>query len=255
MSAVVMPQLKLAGETHKGCVRQHNEDNFFYVDLYPGYVLAAVADGVGGHAGGEVASYLCCHRMILDWKALFREHANPPDSLLARLLAESLQKANLDIFRANYEKKHVMPMCTTVAAAVFTPRMVIVAHVGDSRVYCLNNKKIRQLTIDHTVENELIEQGITDPAALPGSHVISKALGSQLEIKPEMHSYFRSAQDRYLICSDGLSSCWSDWEIADVLAFSPTPRAANDQFIRTTLRRGAMDNVTVVSIFPETANI
>ena len=251
MSAVSMPQLKAAGETHKGCVRRQNEDNFFYIALYPGYLLAAVADGVGGHSGGEIASYLCCHRMMLDWKALFREHSAPPESLQGKLLIESIQKANLDIFRANYEQKRPIPMCTTVAAAVFTPSMVIVAHMGDSRVYCLHKHKLRQLTVDHTVENEMIEQGITDPELLPGSHVISRALGTNLQIKPELHTYFRAPGDRYLLCSDGLSCCWGESEIARVLSSSPTPRAANDLFIRNTLRRGAVDNVSIVSVFPE----
>ena len=74
MSLATMPLLYAAGESHVGCVRRLNEDNFCYVSLFRGYLLAAVADGVGGHTGGDIASYLCCHRLMLDWKNLFKEH-------------------------------------------------------------------------------------------------------------------------------------------------------------------------------------
>lgn len=246
-----MPNLCAAGETHVGCVRRHNEDNFFYISLYQGYLLAAVADGVGGHMSGDVASYLCCHRLMLDWKKLFQSTPEPPDALLARFVCESLQRANLDIWSANYEHRNELPMCTTAAVAVFTPRMVIVAHVGDSRVYCLRNKICRQLTVDHTLQNELCEKGLADPQNLPGSHIISRAVGGGKILTSELHSYFRSPDDRYLLCSDGLTNCWRDDEIGNVLQHSATPRAANDRFIRDTLRRGAGDNVTVLSVFPE----
>ena len=242
-------EFNIAGESHKGCVREANEDNFCYVSLYPGYLLAAVADGVGGHTGGDIASYLCCHRLILDWKELFREQSNPPDAFLARFLAESIQRANWDICSANYEKKNRLPMCTTVAAAVFTPDMVIAAHVGDSRIYCCRNGVCRQITVDHTVQNELMEQGVTNPSLVPGAHVISQALGASGRVKPEIHTYFRNPSDRYLLCTDGLTYCWSEQEIGRNLMQSPTPRAANDKFICNTLFRGAGDNITVISIF------
>lgn len=251
MSAEAMPQLIAAGETHQGCVRRHNEDNFFFMSLFPGYCIAAVTDGVGGHSGGEVASYLCCHRLLTDAKKFFKNDPAPDDAAAGRFLVESVLRANKDIYAANRERKRPIPMCTTLAVTLFTPQIVIVVHVGDSRVYCLRNNSALQLTVDHTVQNELVESGVTDPDQLPGSHVISKAVGPDFHLKPEIHTYFRKKDDKYLLCSDGLTCYWSDQEIAEVLKNASTPRQANDRFIRDTLRKGAADNITVVSVFPE----
>ena len=251
MSAEKMPQLIAAGESHMGCVRTHNEDNFFCMSLYPGYCFAGVADGVGGHSGGEQASYLCCHRLMLDWKELFKHHTEPDESVIASFLMNSVKQANSDITGINrVNKKKHNPMCTTLAAAVFTPSMVIVVHVGDSRLYCQRKDVCRLLTIDHTVQNELTEQGVTDAAQLPGAHVISKAIGTDRYLKPEIHTYFRTPEDRFLFCTDGLSNTMLDSEISSILSVSSDPRQANDRFIREALRRRANDNVTVVSVFP-----
>ena len=249
MTAAALPQLYAAGESHVGCVRHHNEDNFCYISLYPGYLLAAVADGVGGHVGGEMASYLCCHRLLLDWKELFKNSSAPGNAEAAGFLDRAIKAANTDIYSANLESRHFRPMCTTVAAAVFTPDMVLVAHVGDSRVYCCRGKSFRQLTVDHTLLNEMHEKGVTDAAQLPGAHVISRALGGHSFVKVELHSYFHHLGDRFLLCSDGLSGCWHDVEIARTLTEASSPREASGIFVRETLRRGALDNVTAVTVF------
>lgn len=251
MSAEKMPQLLAVGESHMGCVRAHNEDNFFCISLYPGYCFAGVADGVGGHSAGEQASYLCCHRLMLDWKEFFKHNSTPDEAAIAAFLMASVKRANSDITGINrVQKKKYNPMCTTLAAAVFTPGMVIVIHVGDSRLYCCRQNSCRLLTIDHTVQNELTEQGVTDLSQLPGSHVISKAIGTDRYLKPEIHTYFRTPEDRFLFCTDGLSNIMADNEIKDILSGCSEPRQANDRLIREALRRRANDNVTVVSVFP-----
>lgn len=250
MTCSLMPPLAVAGESNRGCVRSHNEDNFCYVSLHHNYLMAAVADGVGGYSGGEVASYLCCHRLMLEWKKLFKSGHDPANSEIAGFLQHALTRANQDIYTANHEQKRSIPMCTTVAAAVFTPDMIITAHAGDSRIYCLRNGKCILLTVDHTVQNELLEQGKNNPDNIPGAHVISRALGAHSKLKLEMHSFFRNADDRFLLCSDGLTTYWSNQEIANVFAESSTPHECNDRLLRGTLCRGAADNVTVISILP-----
>ena len=251
MESNPMPRLIAAGESHKGCVRADNEDSFCLVSLQPDYLLAVVADGVGGYSGGEEASYLCCHRLLMDWKELFKRNAQPSDALLSRFAVESICRANSDIYRANLERKYREFMCTTVAMAVFSPQMVIVSHAGDSRVYCLHNHHCRQLTVDHTVQNYLTEQGIINDTNNPGAHVISKAVGAVRTVKPEIHTYFRSPEDRYMLCTDGLSNTWRMSDISHNLNSSASPRSATDRFIKGSLRRGAGDNVTVVCVFPE----
>lgn len=253
MSQDKMPELLAVGESHQGCVRSHNEDNYLCISNYGGYCFAAVADGVGGHSAGERASYLCCHRLMLEWKALFKSDPAPTDARITSFLMDSVILANKDITGLNrmLHKKH-HPMCTTLAAAVFTPQMVIVVHVGDSRVYCSRQNSFNLLTIDHTVQNELVEHGITAPEQLPSAHVISKAIGSDRYLKPELHTFFRTPQDRYLLCTDGLTNCLSNVEINKILAEAAAPRQAKDRLIRQTLMRGAADNVTVVAVFPKT---
>ncbi len=252
MASSPMPRLHAACESNNGCVRERNEDNFCCAVLPAGYLFAAVADGVGGHSGGDVASFLCCHRLLLDWKELVRDNPAPPDTVMPRFLVESIRGANSDIFRANFEQHKRMPMCTTVAAAVFTPQLVIAAHVGDSRLYCSRGSEIMQLTVDHTLLNEMAERGALRPnTPRPAANIISKAVGPQVRVKPEIHTYFRCPADRYLLCSDGLTSYWSDRELKQVLDAAATPREATGALIRETLRRGAADNVTVLCIFPE----
>ncbi len=253
MAHSTMPRLHAACESNNGSVREHNEDNFCCAAEPDGYLFAAVADGVGGHSGGEIASFLCCHRLLLDWKMLVRGSSSLPDTIMPRFLVDSIRGANSDIFRANFEQRKRVPMCTTVAAAVFTPQMVIAAHVGDSRLYCSRKDTIMQLTIDHTLLNELNEQGsLPSEYVRPAANIISKAVGPQVRIKPEIHTYFRCPNDRYLLCSDGLTSYLSDAEIKHILDRCATPREATNTLVRETLRRGAADNVTVVSIFPQT---
>ena len=246
-----MPQLHAACESNNGSVREHNEDNFCCAAEPEGYLFAAVADGVGGHSGGDIASFLCCHRLLLDWKALTRNNQVLPDTVMPRFLVDSIRGANADIFRANFEQHKRIPMCTTIAAVVFTPQLVIAAHVGDSRLYCSRKNTIMQLTIDHTLLNELNETGgLSADTVRPAANIISKAVGPQVRVKPEIHTYFRCPTDRYLLCSDGLTSYLTDNEITQILDRSVTPREATDVLIRETLRRGAADNVTVLCIFP-----
>ena len=247
-----LPLLWAAGESSNGCVRHHNEDNFCCIAAPSGYLFAAVADGVGGHSGGEIASFLCCHRLLLDWKELVRSGEELSDPRMGRFLFDSIVKANRDVVRTNIEQRRPLPMCTTVAAAVFTPQMVLAAHVGDSRIYCVRGDAIRQLTVDHTLRNELNELGIApEESKAPPQNIISQAVGLKVRLKPEVHSYFRAPDDRCLICSDGLFSCLSDQEIRETVLSSATPREATDRLIHATLRRGAADNVTVISIFPK----
>ena len=248
----VQPLLQAAGETSNGCVRHHNEDNFCCSAAPGGYLLAAVADGVGGHAGGEIASYLCCHRLLLDWKELFRVGGDVSDPRMARFLFETIVGANRDVVRTNIDQRRELPMCTTVAAALFTPQMVLAAHVGDSRIYCIQRGTIRQLTVDHTLRNDLNERGVTPAEGEePPLNIISQAVGLRVRLKPEVHSYFRCPDDRCLICSDGLFNCLSDQEILETVTAAATPREATDRLLRAALRRGASDNVTAISIFPQ----
>ena len=248
-----MPLLHAACESNNGCVRRHNEDNYCCITEPEGFLFAAVADGVGGHAGGEIASFLCCHRLLLEWKNLIGANRELPDTLMPRFLLEAIQTANSDIVKVNFEQHRAMPMCTTVAAAVFTPQMVIAAHAGDSRIYCFQeNRAVWQLTVDHTLRNELSERGEVPPdGGEPPANVISQAVGMRFKLRPEIHTYFRSPGDRYLLCSDGLTGALTDAEIGKAVEESRSPREATDNLIRATLRRGASDNVTVISIFPQ----
>ena len=247
-----LPHLRVAGETSCGCVRHHNEDNFCCTAGPDGFLLAAVADGVGGHAGGEIASFLCCHRLLLDWKEFFRTGKNISAPRLARLLFEAIVQANCDVVRTNIDQGRALPMCTTVAAAIFTPQMVLAAHVGDSRIYCVRRDTIRQLTVDHTLRNEMSEMGVTlKNGAEPPANIISQAVGLRSRLKPEVHTYFRCPDDRYLICSDGLFNCLDDQELREIVISGATPREATGRLLCASLRRGASDNVTAVCIFPQ----
>jgi protein phosphatase len=237
------------GNSDVGKVRTANEDSFDYDIFDDGTAWAVVCDGMGGVRGGQIASSLATE-MVGDKIRKCYNKLMPVYSF-ENIFLSTITTANVIVNDRSYTDTEFQGMGTTIAAAIVKDDQVCIAHVGDSRVYCLRNKICRQLTVDHTLQNELCEKGLADPQNLPGSHIISRAVRGGKILTPELHSYFRSPDDRYLLCSDGLTNCWRDDEIGKVIMQAETPRSATDTFIRGTLRKGAGDNVTVLCVFPE----
>lgn len=220
--------------TDVGCVRDHNEDSL--VVAPPLYV---VCDGMGGHAAGEVASEIAVR--VIENRA--PQHADVEE------LGRAVEEANLAIIRAAREGRGREGMGTTCTAAILEGERLVIAQVGDSRAYLLSKGRLQQLTRDHSLMANLIEAGhITKEEAKvhPQRSVITRALGSDPRMLPDLFELDVNPGDRLLICSDGLTTMLSDEEIAQLLARTADPQLCARQLVNAAIAAGGYDNVTVI---------
>jgi serine/threonine protein phosphatase PrpC len=241
--------------THPGKVRKSNQDAFGTVldwreklgltdeILQQRGHLFAVADGMGGHAAGEVASQIAIETLFT--KYYTGEWIDPKTTLAAAIVA-----ANRAIFEMAEAHAEMSGMGTTLVAAVYRPEYGLVANVGDSRAYLFRSGRIIQVTRDHSWVAEQVNSGILteeEAAHHPFRNVITRALGNEGQVEPEFFELPPLPGDTLLLCSDGLSNQVSDREMADILRAYPLDEAA-DRLVDLALERGAPDNVTLVLV-------
>ncbi|WP_460721438.1 PP2C family protein-serine/threonine phosphatase [Nocardia heshunensis] len=227
--------LRYAARSDRGLVRANNEDS-----VYAGARLLALADGMGGHAAGEVASQL----MIAALAHL--DDDEPGDDLLGKL-NRAVHEGNASIADQVEEEPELDGMGTTLTAILFAGRKLGLAHIGDSRAYMLRGGELAQITRDDTFVQSLVDEGRITPEQAhthPQRSLIMRALTGN-EIDPTLVVREARAGDRYLLCSDGLSDVVSDETIANTLREGTTDESA-DRLIELALRSGGPDNVTVV---------
>ncbi|NOY74755.1 MAG: Stp1/IreP family PP2C-type Ser/Thr phosphatase [Kiritimatiellaeota bacterium] len=242
----------VVADSHTGLIREKNEDSYLYrVAEDSRNTLVAVADGIGGHEGGDIASGLCMRMMATEW----RDGAFGNSTSVKRIsdfLRKNIKKANHHIFSINKSVKAQHPMGTTVVAAVLLAEKIIVAHAGDSRCYRLRNGMLTPLTEDHSYVAELVRNkliNIEDARNHPFSHIISRSVGPVEEVEVEVNVFNRKKRDRYLLCSDGLTAHLNDIEIETILYDSLTAYDATRSLIQASLRGGGEDNITVICVF------
>ncbi len=240
-----------AGLTDRGLVRSSNQDAFAVEDALQ---LWVVADGMGGHAGGDVASQLAVNSVVtrVRSRASTGEAAAPPASD-ERVLHEAIaaaQRAILDEARAHTELTGMGTTCVALTISRAPGPVATIAHVGDSRAYRLRGNRLEQLTQDHSVIDDYIKRGLVTPAQAfthPLRHVLSRALGSENGCDPDVGVHDLEDSDLILLCTDGLTKMIKDERIADVLL---RERAAPDQacqaLVQEALSHGGADNVTVI---------
>lgn len=239
------------GRSDIGFERKVNQDAFVTLDRLGFW---AVADGMGGHIGGEVAASTAiatvASRAELHAIALQQGQGEPRDFLLD--LIGQAQEAILT--RAKQESK-LKGMGTTIVTLIILPLpapTAFVAHVGDSRAYLFRSGILTPLTRDHTLIEKYMERGLLTPEAArshPERHVLTRALGMPSAAKPDLSSTELAASDMLLLCSDGLTKMLEDQDIQEVLARAKgDPLEACDALIAGALARGGEDNVTVVVV-------
>ncbi|MBC2590307.1 MULTISPECIES: PP2C family serine/threonine-protein phosphatase [Rhodococcus] len=227
--------LRYAARSDRGLVRSNNEDS-----VYAGARLLALADGMGGHAAGEVASQL----MIA---ALAHLDDDEPGGDLLGKLAAAVREGNAAIADQVEEEPELDGMGTTLTAILFAGSKLGLAHIGDSRAYLLRDGQLTQITRDDTFVQSLVDEGRITPEQAhshPQRSLIMRALTGS-EVEPTLTVREARAGDRYLICSDGLSDVVSDETIANTLSEGTQDECA-DRLIELALRSGGPDNVTVV---------
>ena len=228
-------QLHVAARTDPGLIRSNNEDSFFAGDR-----VLVVADGMGGHAAGEVAS-----RLVVEAIAPLDERAPSPD--LSEDLIAATRRGNAAIAGLVAEHPDLDGMGTTVTAVLFDGHRAALVHVGDSRAYLYRDGVLHQLTHDDTFVQSLVDEGrITEEQAHehPQRNLVLRAL-TGIDVDPSVAIRETHAGDRYLLCSDGLCGVVEAELIGDALA-DPNPNVAADTLIQLSLAAGAPDNVTVV---------
>jgi protein phosphatase len=248
--------LRAFGATDVGRKRKHNED---VVLVREDLALFAVADGAGGHQAGEVAAALAARSLSNYFGATVRTtHERPEFDRFgmpngARRLAAAVQKANRDVLEISRTHQQHRGMGSTVVAASFSPRsgLVHVAHVGDSRCYRFRAGQLEQLTQDHSLLTELLEQrpDLSDDALerLP-QNVVTRALGMDDQLRVSIQSHAVLPGDRYLLCSDGLTSEVPVLQLADALAQPEPPETVVHLLIAMANGAGGRDNVGALVI-------
>ena len=242
-----------AGNTDVGRVRAINQDNFVIIEDRGVYV---VADGMGGHAAGEVASLRtvdtmrdCLHERLQDttWMALAK------NALLFDYVEVPLciERANNVIFAESARDLSKRGMGTTVLAIQAVDGGILFAHVGDSRIYRMRNQKFEQMTVDHSLANEYIRQGLLDPKDLPNfpyRNIMTRALGTQPEVEVDVSWVPLQKGDLYLLCSDGLFGEVPEPLIQQILIKEKDLNVATQTLINLANIHGGHDNITAVLV-------
>jgi protein phosphatase len=237
-----------AHATHPGLVRRNNEDCVFTDDSLGIYLLA---DGMGGHNAGEVASALAVETAYGCLKAAFAQGI-PPDAGLPALLSDTVKAANNAVFKKSRTDLMLIGMGTTVVIAVIRGSCVHVCHVGDSRAYHFtpHPPQLHQLTADQTTGDQLVLNGTLTREQVPERywHTLTQAVGIAETIEPEYCRQELAEGDILLLCSDGLTDMVPDDGITGILAAEADPERCAERLVDAALANGGRDNVSVVIV-------
>lgn len=236
-------RLKVTSITDVGRYRSHNEDSV-YAEVTEKGVIAIVADGMGGHQAGEVASQMATE--LIKKELLDRDLRKD----IADVVKEAYINTNTEIYNYAKENKKVMGMGTTAVLAMVLKSKLIIANVGDSRAYEIKGKKITQITKDHSYVQSLIDSGmITKEQAMkhPKKNYITRAMGTDESIKVDVFVKDYIGQT-VLLCSDGLCGLMTDKEILDIVLKSENIEDAKQALVDSANEKGGTDNITVAII-------
>jgi len=247
--------LEVATATDPGMVRSHNEDSIA-ADAASGFVI--LADGMGGYNAGEVASGIAAALLGTNLKQVLTS-AEPggiePESgepLAVKILREQIAGANASIYQAAISQPQYAGMGTTLVVGLFYDNRLSVAHIGDSRLYRLRQDEFKQITRDHSLLQEQIDSGMISEQMAKLSHnknLVTRALGIDPEVEPEIHTHEVEAGDIYLLCSDGLSDMVEDGEISLTLSsLQANVQLASQQLVQMANDNGGRDNVSVILV-------
>lgn len=240
-------QIACAGISDIGLVRDHNEDVWA---AYPEYGLFVLADGMGGHAAGEIAadesvSYL--HELVKKWHP--SKHTSPDDAIA--FFREALIKVNTAIYQKGQQEPSLSGMGTTICALYFLDMHAILAHVGDSRIYRLRDRTLEQLTEDHSLVSELVSLGAmkeNESESFPYKHILTRAIGTNSVVEPTVNYLSVYPEDRYLLCSDGLTNYVRDNELEAILNQDLSLDKQAQKLVALANEHGGGDNITLVLV-------
>ena len=240
--------MKIVAKTDKGLVRENNQDAYAVGEL-PGEVAwAVVCDGMGGAAGGNIASALAV-KVISD-KITSSYNEKMRDSSIKNLLDSAITAANIEVYDMAYSRPDLKGMGTTVVAVVVRDNVAHIAHAGDSRAYLVNKDGVEQITVDHSLVQNLVDRGeITKEEAEhhPNKNVITRALGVDKRIDVDFSEIYMQENETLVLCTDGLSNCVNNSEMAEDIKDGQYYAFA-DRLVKRANKNGGKDNITVVAI-------
>lgn len=249
----MLHKLTVSASSEIGLVRKNNQDSYF---TSPQNGLVVVADGMGGHNGGEIASEIAVTG--ISEELLQQQWENTSDEMEILLkLGESVEKANLLIRQKANLNAELTGMGTTVVAALFISGRVFLAHVGDSRIYRFRDNKLERMTRDHSLVQQLVDTGVfvdvrEAEAAGIGSNVLTRGLGIEDQVEVDVTDEPLQAGDQYLFCSDGLTGMVSDEDLEKLLIqYQKDIETAVERLVVGAMTAGGLDNITVVLARPE----
>lgn len=239
--------MKIGYKTHIGMVREHNEDSYLIIDkFYPKFCVFAVADGMGGHNAGEVASKMAINSI----KKFFQENHNRDEYIFnVKNIKHLVEKINMEIFKRSQSLPIYNGMGTTLTLIISFDYKIYIVHIGDSRAYKINDNGINQLTEDHSLVAELVKEGkISEGDALihPQKNVITRALGTEKNVSPDIYNYPLDSNDIILLCTDGLINSISEGQIYDILIKNIDFQQKAELLINYANDNGGKDNITAI---------
>ena len=235
------------GLTDPGCVRNQNQDAYQMEQLDRGTVLCVVCDGMGGAKSGNVASSLALDVFVQEvcrtWKS------GMDTEKIDQMLEAAVKLANFTVYDQAQQFEEFRGMGTTLVAAVIQNKTVTVINVGDSRAYCVSRDGIRQLTVDHSLVQMMVQRGELTPEqakTYPGKNFITRAIGTESVVEGDLYHLDVERGDSILLCSDGLSNIVDDQEILFEVVHGVNKQYCCQHLLDIAKNRGAPDNVTCV---------
>ncbi|WP_010530490.1 Stp1/IreP family PP2C-type Ser/Thr phosphatase [Lentibacillus jeotgali] len=244
--------MKAYFQTDQGRVRPHNEDDGGVFYNRTGQMLAIIADGMGGHQAGDVASKMATSFVRDKWQQTDDFNSSEASETW---LKETLEEANLALLEHAQNNEACAGMGTTVVGVICTDEFIAVAHVGDSRCYKLSGEGFVQITEDHSLVNELVRSGQIseeDAEHHPRKNVLLKALGTETDIAADTQSMKWERENKLLLCSDGLTNKVTDEELSSFIKKDPDLGAVSNDMVELANNRGGEDNISLVIVHHDT---
>lgn len=224
--------------TDVGRVRKENQDSYY---ISPTYQYSIIADGMGGHNGGEVASQMAISLL----RAYIDKQSPKNQQQVIKMLKSGFVEVNGIIFGMSMEDDALQGMGTTLIACYLIDQSAVIAHVGDSRLYHISDQKIEQVTKDHSIVEQLVDQGSITPEQAkthPQKNMITRAIGTDAEVEADVYIISVKEHDIMLLCTDGLTNLVTADEIYALVKTSDDPQ----QLVDLANTRGGSDNITVI---------
>ncbi len=241
---------KMSAATDIGQMREINEDS---LRVMPSINLAVVADGMGGHKAGEIASRMAVNSLCDYFEEQAAVGVQIGGEISSATMIDAFSLANSQVYAHSHQLENCEGMGTTLVASLFQSEVIQIGHIGDSRMYCFSDGEIKQLTTDHTLATNLsVDHPDWPEWKFPAysHHVLQKALGIEASCSPDFFTAAPQHNQIYLICSDGLTGVVNDNDIAAILArHADQPEHCLETLIGACLENGAPDNVSIILVY------